>query len=137
MHLGIFSVYWKDESNTLYGIGQNTYGQLCTDDVTMTNTPQVIPLNNVSVVDAGRYHVVFLQDGKVYGCGQADKGQLGAASSASKVTTPILISGDLGEIIDIGVANKGTILLNSAGQLFATGINTNGELGLPKTVTST
>lgn len=103
--MGIFNIFWKDVNGALWAIGYNGYGQLCQDTPDRyTPTPVQIPINDVQVVDGGRYHTVFLKDGVAYGCGDGTYGELGNASTTANNTTPLPLSSSLGDIVDIATA---------------------------------
>ena len=84
-------------------------------------------------------HCAFLtKDGHVYTRGANWCGQLGLGDFISRyrkdgVFMPIRIR-DLENIIDIEVASHRTFCLNQIGQVYAFGLNSNGELGVGDTV---
>jgi alpha-tubulin suppressor-like RCC1 family protein len=91
----------------------------------------------ITPIAAGNAHsLVFDSDGKVYGAGYNDYGQLGVGNSGfgarSKVFTEVsLLNGK--KIISVAAAGKYSIVLTGDGKVYATGDNGDGQLGLGDT----
>ena len=130
---------------TIYGCGQNYYGQLGIDSsdynahpllTLMTNTTGKTPL---SVSCGGSYTMVLMTDGTVYGCGQNYYGQLGIGSSDYNAhplltlmtnttgKTPLSVSCWLSESWRGSFGH--TMVLMTDGSLYGCGSNSNGQLG--------
>ena len=79
---------------------------------------------------AGLY--VLCSNGAVYACGYNGNGELGVGDTANRAT-PTLISGVFSGVKKIVAANHYTFMLMTNGNLYATGYNTYGTLGLGDT----
>ena len=96
---GRHSMFVRNDG-TVWGCGDNNYGQLGNNTTTVgaTTLPVQVQsvtggfLQNISKVSCGDYHTLFLtNDGKVYACGLATDGRLGNNASSGNVTRATLI----------------------------------------------
>jgi alpha-tubulin suppressor-like RCC1 family protein len=98
---------------------------------------------SVHVVRAGgRHTLVLLEDGRVFGWGSNEHGQLGLPCAAGGdpgaagcvLTAPRqLAAGVWPEFVDIAAGGEHSVLLSSAGRLWVSGRNDRGQLGLGDT----
>ncbi|KAF0984384.1 hypothetical protein FDP41_000283 [Naegleria fowleri] len=131
----------------VYTFGDNQYGQLGIGK-TGTETPYVMEaasvimngsLTSKTVVDiqCGDFHnIILTSDGKVYGWGLNDKGQLGDGSIVNRLF-PVKIpdsSFDNRKIISITADMNVSFAIAENGPLYAWGQNDNYQLGINATI---
>jgi alpha-tubulin suppressor-like RCC1 family protein len=143
-------------NSTVHTWGSNIYGQLGTNSTTHSDIPvrtttstdktEDLPLRGVIAVAAGSRHSLALRtDGTVWSWGENTYGQLGVPTSEtpkdkgvsiSKVAVPVKrSSGDpLNNIVAIAANGLFSVALDSAGTVYAWGLNGSGQIGIdPKT----
>ena len=118
--------------DTLWGCGQNNYGQLGLGDNTDRNTFTKITTNtdDIKSVYCGGYHTLILKnDGTLWGCGDNSCGQLGLGNTINRNTfTQITTNAD--NIKEICCGYNHTLILKNDGTLWSCGENDVGQLGL-------
>jgi len=99
--IGLHSLYVTGDGK-LWGWGDSQFGQLGTSPGTGPSSPGLfrdssgLPLTNVISVTAGAEHTLYVtSDGKLWGCGRNDSGQLGDGTKVSARSTPVLIASGL------------------------------------------
>jgi len=116
-----------DDSGTLRGCG-------AAGSVNLGNTLAVLPGipdgHRVTDVAVGFAHVVALvDDGRVFGLGRGTEGQLsGSQDQASFVQIGGLFPGIT--VVDVAAGGHFTLILDSLGEIYGTGLNTTGQLGV-------
>jgi alpha-tubulin suppressor-like RCC1 family protein len=121
-----------------WGWGWNIYGEVgdgtTTSPVTSPDTVErgAIPTGaTLTEVAAGRTSSLGLDSaGRAYGWGDNSLGQLGNGSTAITVTSPVAVSMPAGRVftaLAAGVSHS--LALDSTGQVWSWGDNTNGQLG--------
>jgi alpha-tubulin suppressor-like RCC1 family protein len=124
----------------LYSFGSNTWGQLGvatnsgTSTLTPTPTPVGLPGATGGAVQAaaGREHsLVLTSTGQLYSFGSNQYGQLGRTTSGAVHATPELVAlpGATGPVAQIAAGAQHSLALTSTGQLYAFGLNGEGQLG--------
>lgn len=90
--------------------------------------------DNVSKIEGGEYHVLYLKNNQLFGFGSNIQGQLGNIDFKNlknfldyKTYKPILISDD---VVNFSVGDYHSSYLNSKNELYVSGNNGNGQLGL-------
>ncbi|HBV99548.1 MAG TPA: hypothetical protein DEF36_21215 [Desulfotomaculum sp.] len=134
------SLMSKDDG-TVWAWGDNGYGQIGDGTASDRYSPmQVLGaggagyLDNVTALDAGRYHSVALKtDGTVWAWGRNNIGQLGNGTTINSYT-PVQVKGPSGTgfltgIVAIASGYQHVAALRSDGAVFAWGSNNSGELG--------
>lgn len=134
------------DDGDVYGSGFNQSGELGCGDMTQRNTPckASMPAGKVakSLINTGygiaSYYgnntFVVTADGKAYGMGDNNYGQLGLGSSGSPRTTPQLVVMPTGISVKSVRAGTGTtVILGSDSRVYATGNNSYGQLGTGNT----
>jgi len=138
---GNTSAYALKSDGTVWSWGANTYGQLGDNTTIQRLTPvqahgpdNVGFLNNITAISAGTNSLYALKsDGTVWSWGRNTYGQLGNNSTSSSYT-PIQVhglndSGFLTDIIGIAGGAYSGYVINSNGNVFSWGQNTNGNIG--------
>ena len=95
-----------------------------------TNVPRLInDLYDIVYISSGyEYLLAVTFDGKVYGFGNNDSGQLGIEGSGN--ATNLILIPKLENIIQVSASYKHSLALTSDGQIYAFGSNYDGQLGL-------
>ena len=115
---------------TLWGWGNNTNGQLGTNDVTLRSSPvQIGALTNwLSASVGGSMHVLALKtDGTLWTWGKNNAGQLGQSDKVYR-SSPVQI-GALTTWNYVATSFSGSFALKTDGTLWSWGDNSNGQLG--------
>jgi alpha-tubulin suppressor-like RCC1 family protein len=129
---------------TVWATGDNSEGQLGDGSNTQRNNPVQVSdssgnaFANVAAIAAGYDHTIFLKaDGTVWATGDNSEGQLGDGSTVSK-SNPVQVSDSSGNAIaNVAAIAAGvyhTIFLKADGTVWATGNNSEGQLGDGSTV---
>ncbi|AEC02728.1 fimbrillin family protein [Parasphaerochaeta coccoides] len=127
------------KDGTLWATGQNTYGQLGdSDSGTNKNTPVQVKddtdisgfMTDVAAVSAGYGHTMILKmDGTLWAIGRNEYGQLGVGNH-NDTSTPVQVSSMGSDVAAVFAGEAYTMILKKDGSLWATGFNTDGQLGL-------
>jgi alpha-tubulin suppressor-like RCC1 family protein len=126
---------------TVYGTGDNVFGQLCNGTnsysktlINIANTTGKTPL---SVVACFYHTIVLMTDGTIYCCGDNSSGQLGTGNTNSSATLTLMINTTgktPSSIYGIGRINySSTIVLMTDGTIYGCGDNSSGRLGTGNT----
>eukprot|EP00743_Colponemidia_sp_Colp-15_P011104 GILK01012337.1.p1 GENE.GILK01012337.1~~GILK01012337.1.p1 ORF type:complete len:375 (+),score=33.86 GILK01012337.1:38-1162(+) len=141
LHLGIsvrhVACGWShsaciSEEGMLYTWGEGQWGQLGHNSTQAELAPKPLEqLRDVSMVTCGvRHTLCILTDGSVYAWGTNSDGQLGVGDKAKRLT-PCLVEGLHGvPIVSVAVGFKFTVWLSASGELYSSGNNAHGQLGL-------
>jgi alpha-tubulin suppressor-like RCC1 family protein len=119
---------------TLYGTGDNYYGQLGTGDTTSQTilTPMINETGKTPIaISCGQDHtIVLMSDGTVYGIGSNNDGQLGdlTIDDIETTLTPMIMPEGL-KAIAITTGRYHTVVLMNNGTVYGTGDNNDGQLG--------
>ena len=100
----------------------------------MANLEKLTIVGQVRAMDEGYDHSVFLTtEGKAYGIGSNDYGQLGNGSTDIAANAVVAIRKDennlLENITQIEAGDRYTLILTSDGSVYTSGLNENGKLG--------
>ena len=131
---GLTSFTATAQNETLYVTGDNNYGQLGLGDNSDRNTLTPITLpegERVSQVVAKFYHSLILtEDGELYGTGNNTSHQLGLVDPTMR-NTFVRIPVDIDKrISQIAAGSYHSLILTEDGELYGTGGNSRGQLGL-------
>ncbi len=123
------------KDGTIYAWGNNSYGQLGQGNTTTAKTPITITSlsdKKIIQISTGNYHSLALtQDGKIYGWGFNDVGQVGKGTTSTAESTPALIGGTtLNNVVQIVAVFKQSFALQADGKAYAWGYNHAGRLGI-------
>jgi alpha-tubulin suppressor-like RCC1 family protein len=126
-----------NSTGQLYATGYNYSGELGVGDTTLRDTFTDTGVSNAIYVDGGFAHSGMIKsDNKVYMAGINNSGQLGIGDLIQRRSfTLVPNSGAFvnENITIVSCGDHSTLFLNSSGQLFGTGSNTYGQLGLGNT----
>jgi hypothetical protein len=125
-----FGLFLKPDGS-LWGMGDNEYGQLgAGSQPRFTNPVQIVP-SGVTTIAAGSAHTIFIKsDGSLWGMGFDSLGQLGDGGVDGAFVGPhtpkqILPRG----VTAIGAGSDHSLFIKSDGSLWGMGYNHNGQLG--------
>lgn len=124
---GDHSLFIKSDGS-LWGMGDNFYGELGDGTFGNTNRPEQLVAGGVTAISAGFDHSLFIMsDGSLWAMGDNEYGQLGDGSYGSRVNRPeeILTNG----VTAVTGGYYDTMFLKSDGSLWGVGYNQYGELG--------
>ena len=116
---------------TLWGCGENSYGQLGLEDTSNRKTFAMIGINtnDINSVYCGDYHTFILKnDGTLFGCGYNAYGQLGLGDTNNRTTFTII--SNVNDVKSIYCGVDCTFMLKNDGTLWGCGSNSGGILGL-------
>jgi alpha-tubulin suppressor-like RCC1 family protein len=125
----------------LYAWGDNLSGQIGVNSTRSTvRTPALVSnLSAVTVkaIGAGAEHSLALAaDGQVYAWGRPNGGALGFAG-LSPVRVPQAVTALTKPVTQMAAGDRHSLFLTADGEVYASGINSAGQLGLPASVVST
>jgi len=134
----------RTENGDVYAMGSNVQGQLGKGDsgtATRSNIPVLVdvPGTVVKVIAGTNTSLAITDDGKVWGWGQTDYGQLikgdivdGLLTNANNanVLLPSEIQGLPGDVVDAHIGSRWGIALTASGEVWAWGRNDEGWLGI-------
>ena len=116
--------------SNLWSCGNNGYGQLCLGNKENQSKPRQTPFSNISTT-SGNFHSLFQNDqGEVFACGDNEYGQCGLGHFDSPQITPSRILNAPSNIVQLVCAPNQSFLLDSEGNVYSVGDNTEGSLGL-------
>jgi len=133
-------------SDQLYAFGGNEYGQLGVTanagSIEPNPTAKLVTLpgmtGQIAQIAAGTFHsLVLTSTGQLYAFGRNLYGPLGnatndtggAGETPNPVPAPVGLPGATGQIVQIAAGGYHSLALTSSGQVFAFGLNQNGQLG--------
>ena len=132
IYCGFYYTFILKNDGTLWGCGENGYGQLGLGDKTnrTTFTQIITNADNIKQVYCGNYYTIILKnDGTLWGCGYNGNGQLGLGDTNNRITfTQVTTNTD--DIKEIYCGAYHTFILKNDGTLWGCGANGNGQLGL-------
>lgn len=119
------------------GLGDNSKGQLGISDLQdVLDLTEIPRLENIVEVSAGHQHSLALDaEGRVWGWGDNEYGQLGLRGVENQLT-PVLINSFLERVIQVKAGYDFSLVVTETGQVWASGRNNYGQLGLGWTTPS-
>ncbi|MFT4186647.1 MAG: hypothetical protein QM613_05410, partial [Micrococcaceae bacterium] len=127
-------------SGDLYATGQNDNGELGLSDTTDRNVFTKVDApsggGTWTSISAGRFHSLALSSssGDLYATGQNDNGELGLSDTTDRnVFTKVDAPSGGGTWTSISAGSYFSLALSSSGDLYASGYNVSGALGLSDT----
>ena len=139
VHRGDYHTIILKNDGTLWGCGNNSYGQLGLGDTNnrTTFTQITTNANNIKEIYCGRGHTFILEnDGTLWGCGWNEYSQLGLGDTNNR-TTFTQITTNTDDIKQVYCGTEHTFILENDGTLWSTGRNDLGQLGLGDTTNRT
>ena len=134
----VLSVYCGSEhtlmitnDSNLWSCGYNAYGQLCLGNTESQLKPQKTSFSNISKLATGVNHSLFQNNkGEIFACGYNQYGACGLGHCNHPQITPSLILNLPSNIVHFVSGHYQNLFLDSEGNVFSFGHNSNGELGL-------
>jgi alpha-tubulin suppressor-like RCC1 family protein len=131
---------------TLYAWGDNTNGVLGNGTTTASDTPIAVPgmTSVVAIAASGNSgppvtssSFAVMSDGTLYGWGINTSGQVGNGNTTSPQKSPVQVTATgFTNVVSVSTSSTHTLALTSAGEVWAWGRNTSGEIGNNSTGTS-
>jgi alpha-tubulin suppressor-like RCC1 family protein len=126
---GQISSFFLKSDGTVWGSGQNNYGQLgngASGQLLSTNRPSPVLVSNITAISAGYGHTLFLRkDGVMLGTGYNVYGQLGNGTTVNvNIPTPIASN-----VTAIAAGELDSFYIDTNGGLWGTGLNEQGAVG--------
>ena len=119
---------------TLWSVGRNSHGQLCTGNNINEVIPRPTGFSNIVKIAAGGNHSLFQNNlGKIYGCGNNKYGQLGKGAFNETQIHATLVALQPPDIIQFCCGSMHTLFLDAKGRVYSVGYNYYGMLGLGHT----
>jgi alpha-tubulin suppressor-like RCC1 family protein len=124
------------DSGNVYAAGRNVEGQLGLGDTDNRNTFTLVDTFHVegkitSIAIGGWYSMLLTDSGNVYATGHNFYGQLGLGDNYGRNTFTLVDTSYIdGNIASIVASHNRTFLLTDSGNLYGTGYNDHGELGV-------
>ena len=139
---GAHTVFLKNDG-TVWATGQNNNGELGIGNTTQQNRAVQVTdssgnyITNVSAIAAGYNHTVFLKnDGTAWATGNNVQGELGDGTTNNNQRAEPVTDSTTNPITSISAIAAGanhTVFLKNDGTVWATGYNSQGELGIGNT----
>ncbi|AEC01563.1 fimbrillin family protein [Parasphaerochaeta coccoides] len=137
---GGFHTMILKKDGTLWVTGRNQYGQLGDGTSGITNnksTPVQVRdssgvgfMTDVVAVSAGLHYTIILKkDGTLWATGRNNFGQLGVGNKTDR-KTPVKVAFMGTDVAAVSAGYNHTLIQKKDGSLWATGFNTNGQLGV-------
>ncbi len=122
------------DDGSVYGFGENAFGQLGLGHRNRQSTPQLISMpmgaRPCQISAGSRHSFILCDDGSLYGFGENDYGQLGLGHR-NRQSTPQLIPMPLeAKPRQISTGSGHILILCDDGSVYGFGYNTSGQLGL-------
>ena len=116
-----------DTEGYVYTTGNNNRGQLCLGDTEPRYIPHRVKFDTVDTPAIAAaigedFTLILFADGRVYGCGSNEKGELGLGSDVKSVNTPINING-LSNIVELSAGLNFALFRAKNGKIYVTGSN--------------
>jgi alpha-tubulin suppressor-like RCC1 family protein len=123
--------YAIDKSGRIWSWGLNNFGQLGTNSVTSTNTPQSIlgAVKTFCKIAAGANHSLGIdKNGRAWSWGLNTNGQLGLNALTSR-RTPASVLGAVKTFCEISGGSLHSLAIDKNGRVWSWGQNNTGQLG--------
>ncbi|MDR2152003.1 MAG: hypothetical protein LBO72_04195 [Helicobacteraceae bacterium] len=122
-----------DADGKVYGTGENDVGQLGLGDKDNRDSFTLVSSlegQKIVAIAAGRFYSLALDaDGKVYGTGENDVGQLGLGDKDNRDGFTLVSSLEGKKIVAIAAGESHSLVLSKEGKVYAAGYNYFGQLG--------
>lgn len=119
------NLFLKNDGS-LWGMGENSHGELGDGTYNATDVPRQIVASNVTAIAAGLFHSLFLKrDGSLWGMGGNTNGELGDGTFDSTNRPERLVAGD---VVAIVAGRFWSLFLKTDGSVWAMGYN-GGQFG--------
>ena len=132
VHCGYNHSFCISDTHTVFGFGCNKYNQLGIGGSNSKSKPVLLKkTKNIINISCGREYSVFLSSaGEVYMCGTSRNGEFGSGKVGNEIWQFPKRNSLLKNISQISCGENHTMVLTDSGELFAFGLNSNGQLGI-------
>ena len=118
-----YSLFVKADG-TLWGMGENYFGQLGNGNTSATSKPVKVATNVVTLAAGGGHSLFVKVDGTLWAMGANGSGQLGIGTNNS--TLPLLVTNN---VVAVATGGGHSLFVRSDGTLWGMGYNGYGQLG--------
>jgi alpha-tubulin suppressor-like RCC1 family protein len=128
---GFFHTVYVNELGRAWAWGLNNNGQLGDNSITSRLTPVSVlgAVKTFCQIAAGACHTVAIdKNGRAWGWGLNNNGQLGDNSVISRIT-PVSVLGATKTFCQIAAGGSHTVAIDKNGRAWGWGLNNNGQLG--------
>eukprot|EP01080_Neovahlkampfia_damariscottae_P010521 gene10521-3043_t len=127
---GYYHSFIISNDQKLFSFGFNDNAQIGHPDLVSRYSPtEVTSIMNITKVASGYFHtLVLVQNKTVYSFGFNGHGELGDGTTTNRIL-PVPLASNNYDIISIAAGEYHSVILNSNGQVYLFGSNTNGQLG--------
>lgn len=123
---GFYSYLSTGPTVSLWGWGDNAFGDIGDGTTTERNRPvEVIP-NGISAIAAGGYHSLVVSNATLWAMGDNANGDLGDGTAVEKHAPVQIVSGN---VTAVAAGQYHSLFIKSDGSLWAMGANADGQLG--------
>ena len=116
----------------IYVMGDNSYGQLCSNSTNIPTSPMLVPIPIKDIVSfqAIKFSSYILYiDGSINACGKNDYGQLGDGTITDQILTEVIIN-EAVRAMYTGPSSESIFFVTEDERMYSTGLNTWGNLGV-------
>jgi alpha-tubulin suppressor-like RCC1 family protein len=122
-----FSLFIKNDG-TLWGFGENSYGQIGNGTTTDQSSPVFIR-GSVSTVSAGGMHTMIIANDTLYSTGNNYYGQLGQGDTLKDSVFSMAYTTIRTGVKSIAAGWTHTMIIKTTGELYGVGSNESGQFG--------
>jgi alpha-tubulin suppressor-like RCC1 family protein len=123
---GEMDSYFLKSDGTLWGAGDNSFGQLATNKPWLVIIAPRLIATNVVGMAGGAYHLLFTtMDGTLWGLGRNEEGELGNGTT-NNTYTPIVVASN---VVAAAAGCAHSLFVTCDGTLWTMGYNQCGQLG--------
>jgi len=129
---GSYNIFVIDKENNVWGYGSNTFGILGIGKAEQNSYYNftLMPGIKAKAISAGSFHCLIIDlEGKVWGCGRTSSGELGLNGPFERPRPTLLFDSDF-RAQSVSANSWHSLVLDSEGQVWASGGNDYGQLGI-------
>ena len=124
---GLYHSLFIMSDGSLWGMGENGFGQLGTGNFNNTNLPVKIVTNDVVAIAGGGFHTLFVKsDGSLWAMGDNQYGELGDGTLNTTNLPEMILPGN---VVAVAAGVYHSLILKRDSSLWGMGYNHDGQLG--------